>query len=115
MSHRTDPPTSRPVMLIKTGDIGLNILKKYQGQGYGGEAILWATRWAFKRAGMHRVGIGAFAYNPGALKLYERLGFKHEGVKREFLWYDGDWYDYVSMSMLDREWKELYDQPKDGK
>lgn len=57
---------------------------------------------------MHRVEIGAFAWNEGAWKLYQRLGFKEEGRKREAMWYDGDYRDCVEMGMLRREWVELY-------
>ncbi|KAF2721194.1 acyl-CoA N-acyltransferase [Polychaeton citri CBS 116435] len=88
--------------------IGLNIAGPYQGQGYGSEAIKWALRWAFKRAGMHKVEIGAFSYNEGAVRLYDRLGFKEEGRKRQQLWHDGQWHDIVESGMLEDEWRELY-------
>lgn len=95
-------------------DIGIDIVKAYRGQGYGSEAIRWALRWAFRTAGLHRVSIGAFAYNEGAVKLYKRLGFKEEGVKREFVWSDGRWWDDVQFSMLAQEWERLSrnDEPR---
>ncbi|KAK4499994.1 hypothetical protein PRZ48_008180 [Zasmidium cellare] len=91
-------------------EIGINLLRSYQGQGFGTEAIKWSLQWAFKRANLHRVGIGAFAWNKGAIKLYEKLGFVHEGVKRDFVWHDGKYQDAVEMAMLEDEWRELYDR-----
>jgi RimJ/RimL family protein N-acetyltransferase len=88
--------------------IGVTFAPSYQGQGYGTETILWALEWCFRHANMHRVGIGAFAYNEGAWKLYERLGFVHEGRRREAVWYDGAYHDTVELSMLKREWQERY-------
>lgn len=88
--------------------LGITLAPDYQGQGYGSEAILWALGWAFRHANMHRVEIGAFAYNEGAWKLYERLGFVHEGRKREALWYDGEYHDLVCLGMLKKEWQERY-------
>ncbi|KAK5128257.1 hypothetical protein LTR85_002924 [Meristemomyces frigidus] len=96
-------------------DIGIDIVKAYQGQGYGSEAIRWALRWAFRIAGLHRVGIRAFAYNEGAVRLYGRLGFNREGVSREFLWFDGQWWDDVQFGMLAREWTAMQEEQVDVK
>ena len=87
-------------------DIGVQILRPYQGKGYGSEAIRWVLRWAFQTGGLHRVGIKAFSYNEGAVRLYERLGFKREGVSREYVWFEGKWWDDVQFGMLEWEWRE---------
>lgn len=58
---------------------------------------------------MHRIGIGAFAWNQDALRLYEKLGFVHEARKRDFFWHDGRYQDLVEMGMLEDEWRERYD------
>ncbi|KAI7540827.1 hypothetical protein KC331_g8944 [Hortaea werneckii] len=89
-------------------DIALDILPEYQRQGYGSEAIRWVLRWAFMSAGMHRIGLAAFEYNPGAAKLYERLGFTREGVMREGIWHEGRFWDEIQFGMLAREWREKY-------
>lgn len=88
--------------------IGISVAPPYQGQGYGSEAILWALDFAFRHANMHRVGIGAHAWNEGAWKLYERLGFVHEGRRRDAVWYDGAYRDTIDMGMLKTEWHEKY-------
>jgi hypothetical protein len=93
-------------------ELGVTVATAYQNQGYGSEAVLWALEWAFRHANMHRVGIGAFGYNEGAWKLYERLGFVHEGRKREAMWYDGGYQDMVELSMLKREWQARYGEAK---
>ncbi|EME88841.1 uncharacterized protein MYCFIDRAFT_149401 [Pseudocercospora fijiensis CIRAD86] len=86
-------------------EIGLGIIKPYQAQGYGTEAISWILEWAFDTAGMHRVAIRCFEYNEGARRLYERLGFKLEGTSRESLYVAGRWWDEDQFGMLDREWR----------
>lgn len=94
---------------------GLGIVTQYQGKGYGSEAILWVLEFAFRHANMHRVEIAAFEFNP-AWKLYERLGFVHEGRKRGLAWYDGKYCDSVEMSMLEDEWRKRYGTKlQDGK
>jgi RimJ/RimL family protein N-acetyltransferase len=88
-------------------DIGIVIGQEFQGKGYGSEAILWGTNWAFNVAGMHRVQIQCFEFNQRAIDLYQKLGFKLEGRGREAFWHDGRFWDDVQFGMLDREWKEI--------
>lgn len=86
--------------------LGLAIAPEFQGQGYGTEACNWIIDAGFRRINLHSIALTVFSYNP-ALKLYERLGFKVEGRRREALWYDGKWHDKILMSMLEDEWREL--------
>lgn len=87
--------------------IGLGFLKDYQDRGYGGEAILWATGWAFERAGMHRVEIGTIDFNTKAKHLYQKLGFIQEAIARKKFWSDGQFWDVYEYSMLDSEWPAI--------
>ncbi|OQO07840.1 hypothetical protein B0A48_06631 [Cryoendolithus antarcticus] len=86
--------------------IAIDVLPDFQGKGYGSEAIEWALRWGFEVRGLHRLNISVFGYNPGAKKLYGRLGFVVEGCRREFVWFRGKWYDDFSLGMLRMEWEE---------
>ncbi|KAH6621718.1 acyl-CoA N-acyltransferase [Boeremia exigua] len=85
-------------------EIGIDILPAFQGRGYGREAIEWALDYAFRRAGLHRVRIRAFEWNVGAVRLYEKIGFKVEGREREALWHEGRWWDGIEFSILEGEW-----------
>ncbi|KAF2119322.1 acyl-CoA N-acyltransferase [Lophiotrema nucula] len=88
----------------RSTEIAIDILPEYQGKGYGSEAITWVLDYAFRRAGLHRVEVRAFAWNEGAVRLYEKLGFAFEGRKREALWHEGKWWDGVEFGMLESEW-----------
>ncbi|KAI1323366.1 putative GNAT family acetyltransferase [Xylariaceae sp. FL0255] len=87
-------------------DVSIDVLKKHQGKGYGGEAIRWALWWSFQMAGLHRVQIQAFSFNTGAMKLYERLGFREEGRLRDHMWFAGEWHDGLIYGMLEHEWRD---------
>lgn len=87
--------------------IGISLADGFRGKGYGGEAINWALDWAFQHAGLHRVSISTFSYNPNALKLYRKLGFVEEGRSREALYHRRAWHDIVNLSMLEHEWEAL--------
>lgn len=45
-----------------------------------------------------------FAFNPRAIHVYEKLGFKREGVLREVLYAGGGYHDASVMSLLRREY-----------
>lgn len=92
--------------------IGLHILEEYQGKGYGREAICWILEFAFQNLGLHKVNIECFEHNPGALRLYERLGFVKEGFGREQWFFQGRFWGDVRLGMLENEWRELR---KEGK
>ena len=92
----------------RNAQVGINILRKYHGQGYGSEAIRWLLSWGFRHGNLNKIEIGVFGWNTGALRLYERLGFVREACKREHLWCDGEYWDMIELGMLRREWKEKY-------
>jgi RimJ/RimL family protein N-acetyltransferase len=54
---------------------------------------------------VHRIGLEVFAFNPRAKAVYERVGFRQEGVLRDALWWDGRFHDTIVMSIVrtDRE------------
>lgn len=90
----------------RRSQIGLTISPQYQNKGYGSEAIEWILNWGFQIAGLHRIAIGAFGWNEGARRLYERMGFVPEARKRDYLWFNGGWYDLYEFAMLEQEWRE---------
>ncbi len=78
---------------------------KMQGKGYGTEAVRIMLDKAFREYGMHRVSIGVVALNADALRFYEKIGFRQEGILEEAYYYDGAYSDFIMMRILDREWK----------
>jgi RimJ/RimL family protein N-acetyltransferase len=71
----------------------------HRGQGYGTEITRLAVGAAFA-AGLHRVELGVFAFNPRARRAYEKAGFVVEGRRREALRWDGEWHDELVMAVL---------------
>jgi RimJ/RimL family protein N-acetyltransferase len=86
--------------------LGLSIYKQDDwGHGYGRELIVLALRYAFNELNLHRVWLTTSAFNERALKLYERLGFRHEGRGREHVLLHGTRWDIVYMGMLRDEFE----------
>jgi diamine N-acetyltransferase len=64
-----------------TAELGIAIGER-RGRGLGTEATRLALEWAFRTLGLHNVILGALAWNEGALRAYERAGFRRIGVRR---------------------------------
>jgi putative acetyltransferase len=50
--------------------------------------------------GLTRIELQARADNHAAIRLYERLGFRHEGRKRHAMCFGGVYHDTVAMGLL---------------
>ncbi|WP_399885169.1 GNAT family N-acetyltransferase [Streptomyces sp. BBFR51] len=75
-----------------------------RGRGMGTEAVRLIVGHGFEQLGLHRIQLDAYGYNHRALRVYEKVGFVREGVRREAEWRNGAWVDEVLMSVLDHEW-----------
>lgn len=75
-----------------------------QGIGYAREASEILLAHAFGDLHLHRVFLQVFERNRRAVALYERLGFRREGVLREAAWKRGRPVDIVVMAILRPEW-----------
>ncbi|WP_088831942.1 GNAT family N-acetyltransferase [Paenibacillus tyrfis] len=87
-----------------------------QGKGHGTEAMLLMLHHAFGTLNLHRVELSVYAFNDRAIHVYEKLGFKREGVQRDCLYWNHQYHDAITMSILDHEFRKLHmpDRFNDG-
>ncbi|MBI2450010.1 MAG: GNAT family N-acetyltransferase [Candidatus Nealsonbacteria bacterium] len=87
--------------------IGIIIFNKnYWRQGYGTSSLNLLLGFAFGKLGMNKVYLTARADNDLAIHIYEKFGFKREGVMRDEYRVEGGRYiDLLRMSILKSEWK----------
>jgi RimJ/RimL family protein N-acetyltransferase len=78
------------------------------GKGYGTEAGRLLLNYAFLRLGFHRVSIGVVGFNERALRFWESLGFKKEGVHRDGYYCNNEYSDFVMMSILEDEFRKSH-------
>ncbi|MFF0017567.1 GNAT family N-acetyltransferase [Streptomyces sp. NPDC005374] len=78
-----------------------------RGRGLGTEATRLIVGYGFERLGLHRIQLEAYSSNHRALRVYEKVGFVVEGIRREVEFRDGEWVDEVLMAVLDRDWAAL--------
>jgi len=116
------------VIIVKRGDrvigeVGLLRMSRFErctdmsiiigekdvwGKGYGTEAGHLLLDYAFERLGFHRISIGVVGFNERALRFWQSLGFKREGVQRDGYYCDGKYSDFIMMSILEDEFKMLH-------
>jgi RimJ/RimL family protein N-acetyltransferase len=80
--------------LLATGD---------RGRGVGEEACRLVLRHAFDAMGLQRVYLHVLDDNAPAIRLYERLGFRREGVLRRHAYKRGALRDQLVMGLLREE------------
>jgi RimJ/RimL family protein N-acetyltransferase len=99
------PPSLESKEDHRSTSFAIWLSEEYRGKGYGTEATKWAVDWAFNYAGVHRIELWSFSYNKAAIRLWEKLGFKLEGKKRENVWFQRRWFDTALYSILEQEWE----------
>lgn len=93
----------------RTTDISIIIGEKdVWGKGYGTEAILLLLDYAFRCLNFHRVAIGIVGFNKRAISFWKKIGFKKEGVQRDGYYYNHKYFDFVMMSIIEDEFRELH-------
>ncbi|EHK39388.1 uncharacterized protein TrAtP1_007145 [Trichoderma atroviride] len=86
-SLNMSPPSLQAREDHRSTSFSIWLLEEYRGKGYGEEATNWAVDWAFIYAGVHRIELWSFSFNEAAIRLWEKIGFKLEGRKRENVWF----------------------------
>ena len=79
--------------------------KQYWSQGLGSDALTIFIRYLFTNFSLNRIWLGTHSYNQRALRAYEKVGFKREGVLREDAYMDGKFIDTVVLSLLRKEYE----------
>jgi RimJ/RimL family protein N-acetyltransferase len=81
--------------------LGLVIGRKdYWGKGIGTESVRLLCRYAFEQVNLHRVQLSTYAINERGFRLYQRVGFKIEGRRREHAFIEGRYVDEITMGLL---------------
>lgn len=79
--------------------------RNYWGSGYGRESLELLLAFCFEELEMHRVHTETFEYNEAWQNLVQDTGFTHEGVERDYLRRDGQYWNKEIYSMLEEEYR----------
>lgn len=76
-----------------------------RGKGMGTWMVETIRDFAFAALKLHRLELDVFSFNPRAQKVYEKAGFRVEGVLRDAVLDGGQYGDDILMAMLENEWR----------
>lgn len=88
----------------RTCELGLLLGdRSYWGKGVGTEVMRLTLRYAFEQLNMRKVVLAVYSNNPGAIKLYEKVGFQREGCLRAQIFSKGEYIDKYYMGIFSNE------------
>ncbi len=79
--------------------------RDYWGKGYGRDALRLVLRYCFDTLEMHRVDTELFSFNDAWKRLVLWAGFHQDGVMRDYLFRDGQYWDKEVYAMLEPEYR----------
>jgi len=112
----------KPVGLIQLSDIdyinktaqwGFYIADETtRGKGVGSASLYKLMKYVFDEMNFNRMHTKVLKNNHVAIKLYEKFGFKKEGLLKQQLMRDGKYIDVILMGMLQEEWINMKEKLK---
>lgn len=80
------------------GGLGMGLYSDYRGQGIGAKLVTSVLNHA-KQFGLEKVELSVFTNNTRAVNLYKSLGFKEEGLIKNYRKLDGLTFDCLLMAI----------------
>jgi RimJ/RimL family protein N-acetyltransferase len=90
------------------GSAGLGIsvgAEEDRGRGYGSDALRALLGFGFGELRLERIWLEVYDMNAGAQRVYERVGFVHEGTLRRAAFREGVHHDVHRLAILADEWR----------
>jgi RimJ/RimL family protein N-acetyltransferase len=79
--------------------------RPYWNQGFITEAAQCVVAHAFTSLAIHRIQAFCIPVNTGSVRVLEKLGFRHEGVLRDYVYKWEHFEDRAVYGLLKHEWK----------
>ncbi len=84
----------------RRGEVYIYLLDEHQGNGYGPEALYRILEYGFEQLNLHKITGEAFSHNRPSQRMFEKLGFEHEGTFREERYKQGEYRDTERYGLL---------------
>jgi len=82
---------------------------EHWASGVGTETTALMVDYAFATLNLNRIQLHVNSENHPAIKIYQRIGFQKEGVLRQAMYKNGDYFDFWVMGILHKDWRRLKD------
>ena len=85
---------------VSSATIGYWVAERFAGKSLTPTAVALATDYCFFQLGLHRMEICIRPENEASLRVVEKLGFRYEGLRRNFIHINGDWRDHFCFALV---------------
>lgn len=79
--------------------LGYWVDQNHAGRGVAPTAVALATDYCFNSLGLHRMEVNIRPENTASLRVVEKLGFRDEGLRSNYLHINGRWADHRSFAI----------------
>lgn len=86
-------------------EIGYDLAHDRWGQGIMTEALHAIINNGFDRMKIHRIDAFVYVNNSHSIQLLQKLGFKQEGLLRDYFYLNETFYDHFLFGLLRSEWQ----------
>lgn len=84
----------------RSAEVGIYIAPKYQNRGFGTEALKMLADYGFNQANLHRIATEIQVDNRKSIKMFEKVGFQHEGLLVDSFYRNGRYYNTIIMALI---------------
>ena len=88
--------------LHKRAGVGILIIESEQHKGFASEAIELLINYSFNQLNLHQLFANITADNTKSLELFKKLNFKKIGVKKEWIFSNGDFKDEILFQLINK-------------
>lgn len=88
---------------MRTGVVGYWVDRDHAGRGFAPLAVAMLADWAMRDPSgprLHRLEIAILPENARSLRVAEKLGARHEGLRARYMYVNGQWRDHETFSLL---------------
>jgi [ribosomal protein S5]-alanine N-acetyltransferase len=84
----------------RRGELGYDLARRWWGRGLAPEAAAAVVAYGFAVMGLHRIEAGVLPGNDASVRVLEKLGFREEGTRRDYLRLGGGFHSCRFFSLL---------------
>lgn len=88
---------------MRSTTFGYWVDQDWAGQNIVPTAVALAGDYLLMRVGLHRIEINIVPHNQASLRVVEKLGFRSEGIRKNYIHIDGGWRDHASFAITMEE------------
>ncbi len=93
---------------VRKAEFGIMIGDRdWWNKGFGTRTTAAVLDWGFEQLHLHKMYLEVLETNQHAIAVYEKLGFRRDGLLRHDEFRDGGFIDVVAMSLLHEEWHAI--------